>query len=92
MQQLVSDLYNRTLGGERNLSTVERAASVVFGLAAAAGGLRRGGGLGLLMGVGGAVLAMRGASGHCAMKSALLERGSAPTQSRGDSEMTHTAV
>lgn len=71
MADALSDLYHRAFGGQTNLSFGERAASVGFGLAAAAAGLRRGGFLGALMGIAGGALALRGASGHCALKAAL---------------------
>ena len=89
MQEVINDLYQRTLGGPRNLSTGERAASVAFGLAAAAGGLRRGGVSGLLLGLAGGALAMRGASGHCALKAALSDAGGARrlTHRSSDAEM-----
>ena len=74
MRDVLTDIYDRALGGEPNLSTGERVASVALGLAAAAGGLQRGGALGLVMGIAGGALAMRGASGYCAMKAALQDR------------------
>ena len=77
MRDVLNDLYDRTLGGEPNLSTGERVVSVALGLAAAAGGLQRGGALGLVMGLAGGMLAMRGASGYCALKAALQDRDSA---------------
>ena len=74
MANLVEDIYHRTIEGERNLSFVERAASVGFGLALAAGGLRRLGWQGALMGVAGGLLAARGLSGHCAVKQMIEDR------------------
>lgn len=71
MQDVVNEVYERAFGGETNLSVGERAASVVFGLAAAAGGLSRGGIGGLLLGLAGGAIALRGASGHCPVKAAL---------------------
>ena len=59
--------------GEQNLSFKERAISVVAGLALAAAGAkpRPNPLLNIVALVGGAVLAMRGASGHCSVKAAL---------------------
>jgi len=85
LQDTLHDTYDRLFGGGHNLSTGERAASVAFGLAAAASGLRRGGGLGLLMGLAGGALAMRGASGHCALKAAMQDRRDPPRQIRESS-------
>lgn len=66
--------------GEKNLSFNERAISVVAGLALAAAGAkpRPNPLLNILALVGGAVLAIRGATGHCAVKAALT--GSEPNR------------
>ncbi len=74
MKDQASDMYDRYLAGEPNLHWAERAASVGFGLAMAAAGLRKQGILGALMGVGGGVLALRGMTGHCAAKEWLTHR------------------
>jgi uncharacterized membrane protein len=70
----VRSAFDTLFGGERNMSTVERAVSVGIGLAMAAGGLRRADGPGALMGVAGAALVARGMTGHCGVK-AMLESG-----------------
>lgn len=62
--------YRSVFGGRRNLSTGERAGSVVLGLAMAAGGLKRADGWGALLGLAGMALTARGMSGHCPVKSA----------------------
>jgi uncharacterized membrane protein len=80
MTNAVTDMYEHTFGGRRNLSLTERAASVAFGLAMAAGGLNRKGGLGLLMGVAGGALALRGLNGHCPVKAALEHRNGGATR------------
>ncbi|ACL59801.1 YgaP family membrane protein [Methylobacterium nodulans] len=70
MSNAITDVFH----GDVNLSTRERAISVVLGLglAAAAAQPRPNKWLSLAALVGGAVLAMRGATGHCPAK-ALLE-------------------
>ncbi|KQP59182.1 hypothetical protein ASG40_16515 [Methylobacterium sp. Leaf399] len=64
---MIPDIFN----GERNLTTTERAVSVVLGLgiAAAAAQPRPNKWLSLAALIVGAGLAMRGATGHCAIKS-----------------------
>jgi len=80
MANIVTDTYEHAFGGQRNLSLTERAASVVFGLAMAAGGLNKKGGLGLLMGLAGGALALRGLNGHCPVKAALEHRDGGGTR------------
>lgn len=67
MSSAVTDLFN----GEKNLSTTERAVSVIvgLGLAAAAAQPRPNKWLSLAALVAGSLLAVRGATGHCAAKS-----------------------
>lgn len=62
--------YRSIFGGRRNLSSGERAGSVVLGLAMAAGGLKRADGWGALLGLAGMALTARGVSGHCPVKQA----------------------
>ena len=76
MADTLNEVYDRVFGGEANLSVGERVGSIVVGLAAAAGGLRRGGLPGLLLGLAGGAIAMRGAAGHCALKAAFQNRDS----------------
>lgn len=59
--------------GEQNLSTTERAVSVVLGLgiAAAAAQPRPNKWLSLAALIAGSLLAIRGATGHCAVKAAM---------------------
>jgi hypothetical protein len=69
MSNALTDVFH----GETNLSTKERAVSVVLGLGLAAAAQPRPNKLlSLAVLVGGALLAIRGATGHCAAK-ALLE-------------------
>jgi len=69
MQQTIRNGYDAAFGGSHNVGTMERIVSVGFGLAMAAGGLRRGADLpGTLMGLAGAALVARGMTGHCAVK------------------------
>ncbi|GJD63377.1 YgaP-like transmembrane domain [Methylobacterium frigidaeris] len=74
---MASDLIHDVFSGERNLTTKERAISVVLGLglAAAAAQPRPNKFLSLAALVAGSLLAIRGATGHCAAKS-LMNSGS----------------
>ena len=65
-------------GGEPNLSWTERGVSLVLGLGMAAAGVqpRPNPLLNVLALLGGSYLALRGATGHCPIKSALVEGGS----------------
>ncbi|KMO37397.1 hypothetical protein VQ02_13250 [Methylobacterium variabile] len=74
---MASDLIHDVFSGERNLTTKERAISVVLGLglAAAAAQPRPNKFLSLAALVAGSLLAIRGATGHCAAKS-LMNQGS----------------
>jgi hypothetical protein len=78
MASTIQHLYEDTFQGDRNMSFGERAASTVFGLAMAAGGLNRGGLSGALMGVAGAALVARGLNGHCPVKAMMQEKGYGP--------------
>ena len=64
--------------GQKNLSFKERAISVVAGLALAAAGAkpRPNPLLNIMALAGGALLAIRGATGHCAVKAAITGPGS----------------
>ena len=90
MADASTDAYHRLFGGESNLSLKERGISLALGLglAAAAARPRPNPLLNVLALVGGAYLALRGASGHCPVKAALdggsdhgwiAGRGSRPT-------------
>ncbi|MFH6783971.1 MULTISPECIES: YgaP-like transmembrane domain [Methylobacterium] len=74
---MANDLMHDVFGGERNLTTKERTISVVLGLglAAAAAQPRPNKFLSLAALVAGSLLAIRGATGHCAAKS-LMNGGS----------------
>jgi hypothetical protein len=74
---MANDLIYDVFGGERNLTTKERTISVVLGLglAAAAAQPRPNKFLSLAALVAGSLLAIRGATGHCAAKS-LMNGGS----------------
>lgn len=76
MSDLVSQTYGRVFGGEKNLSFGERALSVALGLglAAAAARPRPNKMLSALALVAGIGLALRGATGHCAIKAELAEQ------------------
>lgn len=75
MSDVVTQAYNTVFGGEKNLSWGERALSVALGLglAAAAAKPRPNMALSALALVAGVGLALRGASGHCAIKAQLEE-------------------
>ena len=73
MSDLMTHTYERIFGGENNMSFGERALSVALGLGLAAAAARPRpnkvlSGLALVAGVG---LALRGATGHCAIKAQL---------------------
>ena len=70
--QMINELAHDILSGEPNLTTTERAVSVALGLgiAAAAAQPRPNKLLSLAALVVGVGLALRGATGHCAMKAA----------------------
>lgn len=71
-EQTIRQTYEHFFGGERNLSSLERAVSTGLGLIVAAGGLRRGADIpGTIMGLAGAALVARGMSGHCPIKAAI---------------------
>ncbi|MGU3539279.1 YgaP family membrane protein [Methylobacterium sp. A54F] len=69
---MANDMIHDIFSGEQNLTTTERAVSVVLGLgiAAAAAQPRPNKFLSLAALIIGAGLAIRGATGHCAMKAA----------------------
>ncbi|MGX7703322.1 YgaP-like transmembrane domain [Methylobacterium sp. Gmos1] len=79
---MANDLLNDVFGGERNLTTKERAISVVLGLglAAAAAQPRPNKFLSLAALVAGSLLAIRGATGHCAAKSLMNGGSHAPAR------------
>ncbi len=71
-------LTERVFGGEPNLSYTERGVSLVLGLGMAAAGAqpRPNPLLNVLALLGGSYLALRGATGRCPIKAALVEGGS----------------
>jgi len=73
MSNYMTDAAESLFSGEQNLSTTERALSVVGGLvlAATAAQPRPNKLLSLLALIAGSMLAIRGATGHCAVKAAL---------------------
>ena len=71
MENVASKLGGVLAGGETNVGTVERWASMFGGGFLAGAGLRRGGVPGAVMGVAGAILLHRGATGHCQVYGAL---------------------
>lgn len=71
MNDTASVLRNALAGGETNVGQVERWASMFGGGFLAGAGLRKGGFGGALMGVAGAILLHRGATGHCHVYGAL---------------------
>ncbi|RVU13876.1 YgaP family membrane protein [Methylobacterium oryzihabitans] len=73
---MANDLIHDVFSGEPNLSTKERAISVVIGLglAAAAAQPRPNKWLSLAALIGGSLLAIRGATGHCAAKALMEQR------------------
>ncbi|TNC15886.1 DUF2892 domain-containing protein [Methylobacterium terricola] len=79
---MANDIINDVFGGERNLTTKERAISVVLGLglAAAAAQPRPNKFLSLAALVAGSLLAIRGATGHCAAKSLMNGSSHAPAR------------
>ncbi len=76
MASRIQDVYEDVFQGEQNLTFTERAASTIFGLVMAAGGLNRGGLPGALMGIAGAALVARGLNGHCPFKAMIQGGGS----------------
>lgn len=79
---MANDIINDVFGGERNLTTKERTISVVLGLglAAAAAQPRPNKFLSLAALVAGSLLAIRGATGHCAAKSLMNGSSHAPAR------------
>ena len=73
MSNYMIDATENLFSGDKNLSTTERTLSVVGGLmlAAFAAQPRPNKLLGLLVLIAGSMLAIRGATGHCAVKAAL---------------------
>lgn len=72
VENTIRDTYDTVFGGERNLSTLERATSVGLGLIMAAAGVNRADVPGAIMGLAGAALVGRGMSGHCPVKAAMM--------------------
>jgi hypothetical protein len=83
VNRVINDMYEQVVGGEENLSQVERWTSMLGGVVLAAAGLRRGGIQGAVMGVAGGLLAARGLSGHCAVKAMLQDQGIMTSQDSG---------
>ena len=75
-QALTTQNVSSFLTGPKNLSTTERSLSVIggLGLAAAAVQPRPNRWISLAALIAGTMLAMRGATGHCAIKAALDQR------------------
>jgi len=71
VETTIRDTYDSVFGGERNMSTLERATSVGLGLIMAAAGVNRADVPGAIMGLVGGALVARGMSGHCPIKSAI---------------------
>ena len=71
VETTIRDTYDTMFGGERNMSTLERATSVGLGLIMAAAGVNRADLPGAIMGLAGGALVARGMSGHCPVKSAM---------------------
>ncbi|HYG89573.1 MAG TPA: YgaP-like transmembrane domain [Azospirillum sp.] len=71
VENTIRGTYHTVFGGERNLSTLERATSVGLGLLMAAAGVNRADLPGAIMGLAGAALVGRGMSGHCPIKAAM---------------------
>lgn len=71
VENVGSKLGSALAGGEVNVGTVERWASMFGGGFLAGAGLKRGGLPGAVMGVAGAILLHRGATGHCNVYAAL---------------------
>jgi uncharacterized membrane protein len=73
-------LTERVFGGETNLSWTERGVSLVLGLGPAAAGVqpRPNPLLNVVALLGGSYLALRGATGRCPVKAALVEGRSHP--------------
>ena len=65
VENVARKLGGALVGGETNVGTVERWASMFGGGFLAGAGLKRGGVGGAVMGVAGAILLHRGATGHC---------------------------
>lgn len=65
MDNVARKLGGALVGGETNVGTVERWASMFGGGFLAGAGLKRGGVGGAVMGLAGAILLHRGATGHC---------------------------
>lgn len=84
MENVARKLGGALAGGEANVGTVERWASMFGGGFLAGAGLKRRGLPGAIMGVAGAILLHRGATGHCSVYSALgvstASPGTAPRQ------------
>ena len=80
MPNVVLDEAKHLFSGDQNLSLTERSLSIVGGLALAAVAAkpRPNKLLSLVALVAGAALAIRGASGHCAMKAAITGDGGVP--------------
>lgn len=83
MAQDMMERATSLFSGEANIGYVERAASVVGGLALAAVGAqpRPNKWLSLIAVVAGSALAIRGATGHCGVK-AMMSPGDGPDRSR----------
>ena len=71
MENSASVLRNALAGGEVNVGKVERFASMFGGGFLAGAGIKRGGVGGAVLGLAGAILLHRGATGHCHVYGAL---------------------
>ncbi|HEY0017806.1 MAG TPA: SRPBCC family protein [Longimicrobium sp.] len=71
MNDVAQKLGGALVGGEVNVGTVERWASMFGGGYLAGAGIKKGGAGGALMGLVGAILLHRGATGHCNVYTAL---------------------
>jgi uncharacterized membrane protein len=71
VENVARTLGGALAGGERNVGKAERLASLFGGGFLAGAGIRRGGLPGAVMGVAGAILLHRGATGHCNVYSAI---------------------
>lgn len=71
MENAASRLGGALAGGEVNVGSVERVASLFGGGFLAGAGLKRGGAAGAMMGLAGAILLHRGATGRCHVYGAL---------------------
>lgn len=92
MDNVASKLGTALVGGEVNVGRVERWASMFGGGFLAGAGIKRGGVPGAVMGLAGAILLHRGATGHCNVYSALgVDTASADPAARQGGTSARTA-